>query len=570
MPNFFRDNPDLVARFEELDLAEVVEVLEHGYRSVEEFPDAPADYAEAVDAYRTALDLVGEIAGDFIAPRSAAIDAEGAHLVDGEVVYATGTTEARQRLAEAGFMGVIIPRRYGGLNFPATVYIMMIEMVSRADASMMTLFGYQDVGEAIATFGSDEVARRFLPDYAAGRHIGAMVLTEPGAGSDLQSVRLRAFQDADGTWRLRGVKHFISNGNGDLLLVLARSEPGTSGMMGLSLFAVHADDSVIVNRVEEKMGLHGSPTCELFFDDTPATLVGKRRFGLVQVLHVLNHARFSVAAQGLGIAEAAYREALAWARERRQFGTAIYDLAPVADMLMDMEVTLQASRALVYCGSQWLDRRNKLEEKLAAAKGSQADVGDAKTRFRQAARIVDFLSPAVKYWVTEAAVSVCYDAQQLHGGMGYMREMPVERMVRDVRITTIYEGTTQVQVGASLPGALDDVLAPVLPTVPDRPELAEAAARLADLRRLYESSRELLEKSDDERFRAASARDLVDLYVELYAGHLLAAQAASDDAKIPVVDRFVTRALAAAEGRAAAIRLGRGSDVDRRDLICGP
>ncbi len=569
MPNFFADNPDLVARFEELDLTEVVDVLEDGYTSVERFPEAPTCYEEAVDAYRTALELVGEIAGDFIAPRSAAIDAEGARLVDGRVVYAKGTREARQRLADAGFMGVIIPRAYGGLNFPATVYIMMIEMVSRADASMMTLFGYQDVGEAIATFGSEEAARRFLPDYAAGRHIGAMVLTEPGAGSDLQSVRLGAVQDADGTWRLRGVKHFISNGNGDLLLVLARSEPAVAGMMGLSLFAVHADDSVVVNRVEEKMGLHGSPTCELFFDDTPATLIGKRRFGLVQVLHVLNHARFSVAAQGLGIAEGAYREALAWARQRVQFGTVIYDMAPVADMLMDMEVTLQASRALVYAGSQWLDRRNKLEEKVARDKERGLDPGDAKARFRRAARIVDFLSPAVKYWVTEAAVSVCYQAQQLHGGMGYMREMPVERMVRDVRITTIYEGTTQVQVGASLAGAMDDVLADATPPVPDRADLAETGSRLAELRTLYESSRALLEKSDSDEFRAASARDLVDTYVELYAGHLLAAQAAGDDAKVAVADRFVTRALAAAEGRAAAIRLGRGSDLARRDLICG-
>ncbi len=390
MGSFFKDNQDLVAAFEGLDLEEVVDILESGYDD----PDGPSDYEDAMDNYRLALGLAGEIAADTIAPLSEEIDAHGATFSEGEVTYASGSEQAYQRLGQSGLAGVIVPRKHGGLGFPATIYIMMIEMVSRADASIMTMFGYQDIGEAIAEFATDEVAAKYLPEYAAGRHIGAMVLTEPGAGSDLQSIRLKAFQDEEGQWRLRGVKQFISNGNGQLLLVLARSEPDVEGTFGLSLFACHGGERVQVTRVEEKMGLHGSPTCELYFDDAPADMVGRRRYGLLHVLHVLNHARFSVAAQALGIAEAAAREARAYAKERVQFGRVIETMPPVADLLIGMAVDLEAGRAMLYDGTQRLDLRNKLEERISHVKAEGGDTKPLRARFKRLAAQVDFLSPA--------------------------------------------------------------------------------------------------------------------------------------------------------------------------------
>lgn len=566
MGNFFTDNRDLVAAFEDLDLEEVVGILEHGYRA----EDSPTDYADALENYRLALEMVGDISADYIAPRSAAIDAEGAHLEDGVVTYATGSTEIYRRLGEAGLTGVILPRRHGGINFPATIYIMMIEMVSRADASIMTMFGYQDVGEAIAVFGTDEVASKYLPEYAAGRHIGAMVLTEPGAGSDLQSIRLKAYQDEEGQWRLRGVKHFISNGNGDMLLVLARSEPEVDGMFGLSLFACRGGDRVQVNRIEEKMGLHGSPTCELYFDDAPADLVGKRRHGLIHVLHILNHARFSVAAQGLGIAEAAHRAARAYATERVQFGKVIETMPPVANLLIDMTVDLEAGRAMLYDGTQRLDLRNKLEEHIAERKQAGEDTSELRRRFKRLAAQVDLLSPAVKYWVTEAANSICYDAQQIHGGMGYMRELPLERYVRDVRITTIYEGTTQVQAGASLGHVLADVLADLFDewaALPRTAGTAPLADRLAALRSEVAAVAALVLEAG-ETAREAAARMVVDLYLGIYGGYLLTNQGETDKRKVTVATRFIGRTEAAVAAARVALEAGLLDDVaDAGDII---
>ena len=553
MPNFFTDSADLRAKFDQLDLRTVVEILEHGYG--EPSDEAPSSYEDAMDGYRLALELTGDIAGNYIAPRSTGIDAEGAHFSDGVVTYARGTDESRSRLAQAGLMGVIIPRKYGGLQFPATIYMMMIEMVSQADASMMTLFGYQDVGEAIALWGTHEQAQEFLPKYAAGERIGAMVLTEPGAGSDLQATRLQAHCDDAGQWYLKGTKHFISNGNGDLLLVLAKSEPGTDGIFGLSLFACHGD-AVNVNRVEEKMGLHGSPTCELYFDDAPAQLIGRQRFGLLQVVHILNHARFSVAAQALGIAQAAYDEALAYAQERVQFGRKIYSMPPVANMLIDMRVTLEANRALLYAGSQWLDLHNKLEEGIKHRKAAGEDRSEYALQLKRAAPILELLSPMVKYTVSEAANRVCYDAQQIHGGMGFIREIPVERYARDVRITSIYEGTSQVQIGGATKGVKADVLAPLFEEFAQRckrPELAPARASLEQTRHLFDESVSML-ADRNEAFTEVASKDLVDIYSGLYAGWLLMDEAQRDDRKVIIATRFAHRTLALAHAGVAHIR----------------
>lgn len=567
MANYFTDNPDLVDAFARLDLSDVVELLEHGY--TDDDPMAPRSYADAVEQYEAALEMVGDIAANFIAPRSQDIDSEGARLENGEVIYAAGTRESYDRLGEAGVTGVIIPRKYGGLNFPATIYVMMIEMVSRADTAMQTLFGYQDVGEAIAHFGTEAVAMKYLPGFCDGSRIGAMVLTEPGGGSDLARTRLKAFQDDDGQWRLRGTKQFISNGNGGMLLILARSEEGSDGMFGLSLFASDGTD-VQVARIEEKMGLHGSPTCELVFDDAPVDLVGKRRSGLLHVLYTLNHARYSVAAQGLGVAEAAYSAAYEYAREREAFGDIIYNIPAVADLLVGMRTSLDAGRAMTYAGCVWLDRRNRLEVAIEHRRKAGEATDDLKAAFKRAAAYTDFLSPAVKYWVTEEANRATYNAQQVHGGMGYMQELPLEQYARDVRITTIYEGTTQVLVGAALAGVRTDAMAEEIDALADQVDgrFGDQLAHLADLRSVIDDAVKLLDEDISEAERVGAARGLVDAYLGLWAGHLLLIEAAADERKEAVATRFILSTLADALGTLEQSRLGVHRLTASPDSIC--
>ncbi|GJM28799.1 MAG: acyl-CoA dehydrogenase [Cyclobacteriaceae bacterium] len=571
MSNFFNDNTDLKFQFDQLELEEVVEILEHEYTYTKQYITAPGDYSEAIENYQNALETLGDLAGNFIAPRAKMVDLEGAHHQNGAVQYAQGTKEALVQLAQGGFMGVIIPHQYGGLNFPATIYFMMIEIISRADASLMTLFGYQDVGEAISKFAPEEVAEKFLPKYTLGEHTGSMVMTEPGAGSDLQAIKLKAYQDKQGQWRLKGEKQFISNGCGDVLLVLARSEPDTNNMFGLSLFACHGGDSVQVNRIENKMGLHGSPTCALYFDDAPCYLVGKRRHGLIHVLYILNHARFSVAAQALGIAEAAYREALEYAKIREQFGKTIYSIPSVANLLIDMRVTIECNRTLLYAASQWLDLRNKLEEKLVSLKESGAERTKEQARFKEAAKIVDMLSPMVKYIITEDANKICYDAQQVHGGMGYMKEMEIERLVRDVRITTIYEGTSQIQILAAVKGVLTNVLGDHFDkyeqtSYPE--ELQGALNKLIEIRSIFEHCRTLIINHSDKPFRELASKDLVDMYAAIYTGHMVLKQVNEDGRKNMILQRFLTEALGRAHKSKVCLMQEKFMDLDSTDEFC--
>ena len=571
MPNYFTENTDLLYHFGRLDLEEVVRILERDYTEAGTYDHAPKTYRDAVEIYRGALELVGDLSVNFVASRAQGVDLEGAHLENGKVRYAQGTREALDKLSEAGLMGVIIPRKYGGANFPATIYMMMIEMISRADASLMTLFGYQDVGETIARLGTEEQGKEFLLKYTKGEWTGATCLTEPGAGSDLQSVKLQAYQDPGGQWRLRGVKHFISNGSGEVLVVLARSEAGTNNMFGLSLFVCRGGETVKVTHIEEKMGLNGSPTCELYFEDTPAQLLGRRRFGLINVLYILNHARFSVAAQAIGIAEAAFEEALKWCRERVQFGKALYSMPPISNILIDMRVAIEASRSLLYASSQWLDLRNKLEEEIAERKGHGKPLGDRQERFERAARYVDLLSPMVKYSVTEAANRVVYDAMQLHGGMGYMKEVPIERLYRDVRITSIYEGASSVQVVGASKSVMSDVLCDWLTERETRAishELQPVADQLKALRTLFLESLESVREHDQSSFREAAAKDLTDMYCNLFTGYLLLEEARSNERKKLIARRFVKRALSKAAAGAEAIRNGQYSDLSAADLFC--
>ena len=564
MANYFSDNRDLLLHFSSADLGVVVELLESGYDAgsggVDE-PPGPENYAEAMDVYRESLDVLGDICANFIAPRSAAIDAAGSELLDGKVTYARETEEARKKLAESGFMGVMLPRKYGGANFPATIYMMMIEMVSRADASLMTLFGYQDVGELIARFGSEQQAAEFLPGLASGEHIGCIVLSEPDAGSDLQAIKLKATEEKSGVWVLNGVKHFISNGCGDVLMVLARSEPKISNIFGLSLFVCPGSDAVKVAKVEEKMGLHGSPTCELVFEDAPAQLIGKRRFGLAKyILGSLDQARFSVAAQALGIAESAYSQAREYSERRVQFGEKIGEFPAVQGLLADMELSLASSRAMLYEGATWLDLKVQLEEALEHGRIDEASRAEARTRLRQATQFVSLLSPLVKYAVTEAANVVCYNAQQVFGGLGYIRETGIEQLVRDVRITTIYEGTSQIQIAASLKSVIGDVLRDQFDEwqsagYPDH--LDDIVTQIGATRARFDEYLEVLKGFENDRIKDAAARDLADIYSQIFASYLLLRLAADEAGQEHSARQFAILSYVSADSKLTALRKGK-------------
>ncbi|MEI6452837.1 MAG: acyl-CoA dehydrogenase family protein, partial [Actinomycetes bacterium] len=417
MSNFYDDNPDLQATLRRLDLARVVRLREDDYRQAGEFAYAPRDFEDALDSYERTLAIVGDIAGEFVAPRAEDVDRAGSELVDGEVCYAPGIAQGLERLRQADLMGITLPRKYGGLNFPISISVMIVEMVSRADPALMNIFGLQDIGETVNKFADEAMKAAYLPRFAGGAVTASMALTEPEAGSDLQNVQLKATQAGDGTWRLSGVKRFITNGCGQLSLVLARSEEGTTDARGLSMFLYERDEHMRIRRLEDKLGIHGSPTCELQFDDAPALLIGERRRGLTTyVMSLMNGARLAIAAQAQGIAEAAWRAAAKYARERVQFGAPIGDLTAVRAMLADMKVSLEAGRALLYETALIVDLKEVLEHRIAqitaaagaaggpAAAGPQGSADELKAlraELKRYTRLAALFTPLAKACCTE-------------------------------------------------------------------------------------------------------------------------------------------------------------------------
>ncbi|MFQ5603809.1 MAG: acyl-CoA dehydrogenase family protein [bacterium] len=571
MPNFFTDNPDLLFQFDYLDLEEIVALTEHDFEEAKEYNYAPKDYQDALDNYRKVLEIVGDIAGNFVAPRAGEVDIEEAAIENGRVRYARGTQEALEQLSQAELMGVTLPRKFGGLNFPATIYMMAIEMISRADASLMNLFGLQDIAETIHKFGDDDQRAEYLPKFSSGKSTGAMVLTEPDAGSDLQAVKLQAYLDDSGKWRLRGVKRFITNGGGDILLVLARSEAGTKDGRGLSLFVCYGDDSVKVRRIEHKLGIHGSPTCELQFNDTPAQLVGKRKFGLIKyVMDLMNGARLGVSAQALGIAQAAYEEALKYAKAREQFGRPIYQIPVVTNMLIDMRVALESNRSLLYATSKWVDLQHKLEQHIHELKELGKPVSDENARLREISKISALLTPMTKYVLTESANHICYDALQIHGGAGYMKEFSVERLVRDARITNIYEGTSQMQIVAAIGAVVNDILADYFTKKESKlykGNLEKLADHLKEIRELFLDSLKFVLDKKDKHFQDVAAKELVEMYSYLYVGYLLLEESEANKRKIFIANRYIVSALAAARKNSESIKNEQFSDLLHADEI---
>ncbi len=455
MPNFYADNDDIRFLFKHIDLGALAKLCEEDFKFASQFDSAPANADEAVRNYEMVLDSIGQLSGDFIAPRAESVDREGSTLnADGSVSYAKGIAESMDKLAKAEVMGFTLPHRFGGINFPNLVYSMATEIVSRADASLMNIFGLQGIAGTIDAFASEEIKQKYLHDFAAGKITGAMVLTEPDAGSDLQAVKLRAFQDNNGNWLLHGVKRFITNGCGEVLLVLSRSEPDRTGGLGLSLFVCDRGPTVHIRRLEDKLGIHGSPTCEIFFDNTPCQLIGERQRGLVTyVMALMNGARIGIAGQSLGIAEAAYRVARDYASSRKQFGTAIQKLPAVRDLLIDMKIAIEAGRAMLYETSRVVDINICFERQLELNPPKDKEKLKAlKEQSRRFDRLASMLTPMSKYICSEMANRVAYDSLQVLGGSGYMRDYAVERHARDARITTIYEGTSQLQIVAAVRG----------------------------------------------------------------------------------------------------------------------
>lgn len=544
MTNFFRDNEDILFHLKNMDLANIVNMREENFAEQAKFAEAPKDLDDALDNYERVLAIVGEIAGDFIAPRAAQVDKDGAQLIDGEVHFAQGTAEAIDRLRKADLMGFTLPRRFGGLNFPKTIYSLAIEMVSRADAALMNIFGLQEIAETIYRFGSEDQRERYLPRFCRGEVLGSMALTEPDAGSDLQAVALTAREGSDGAWYLNGVKRFITNGCAEISLVLARSEENMSGGRGLSLFVYERDGNMRIRRIEDKLGIHGSPTCELQFNNAKAELIGQRRFGLIKyTMALMNGARLGVSAQALGVAEAAFREANAYAASRIQFGKPIRTLTPVYEMLTDMQVAIEAGRTLLCETSRIVDIKESLEEIIEHHPERKNELQDKLKLYTKYAAL---FTPALKAYVTEMANKVCYDALQIHGGSGYMRDFPVERLVRDARITNIYEGTTQLQIVAAIGGVITGVIFERIneyETNNDFSAVADLHHKALELRKNLELALTHIKNKNDKAYQEYHERRLVEMGTDLIIAYLMCIDALKSDRKKIVAHAFINKAL---------------------------
>ena len=528
MANFYTDNKALQYHLHHPLMKEIVALRERNYTQCEKFDYAPLDFEDAMDSYERVLDIIGEVCGDIIAPNAKDVDLEGPHHENGRVRYAKGTEQNLKALNQAGLMGITLPRQYGGLNMSSIPYIMAADMVSRADAGFVNVWGLQDCAETINEFASDDQKERFLPRTCKGETL-AMDLTEPDAGSDLQSVMLKATQDEDGTWRLNGVKRFITNGDGDISLVLARSEEGTRDGRGLSMFIYDKrDGGMTVRRIEDKMGIHGSPTCELVFKNAKAELCGDRKLGLIKyVMSLMNGARLGIAAQSVGVSEAAYQEAIAYARSREQFGKAIINFPAVSEMVANIKAKLDASRTLLYECTRFVDMYKSLE---AISRERTLEPEERKT-MKAYNRLADAFTPLAKGMTSEFCNQNAYDCVQIHGGSGFMRDYACERIYRDARITSIYEGTTQLQVVAAIRHVTTGTYLNQIKEYAAR-EYSEAVApmkaKLEQMTAMYEETFEKIKAVEDADYITFHARRLVEMLGHIIMGYLLIGDASNE------------------------------------------
>lgn len=561
MSNFFTDNPDLMFTLKNLDMEEIVALRENDYKQAEQFDYAPENYEDAMDNYKRVMTEIGEITGERIAPRSRQVDEEGPTFKDGVVKYHPLTDKNLQDLKDAGVMGVMLPRQYGGLNFPTTIYTMMTEMVARADASLQNLIGLQDIAETICEFGSEEQRQKYLPRFASGEADGSMDLTEPDSGSDLQSVRLKATKGEDGKWYLNGMKRFITNGCSKIHLVLARSKEGTVDGRGLSMFICEACPELKVRRIEHKLGIHGVPTAELQYNNVPAELCGQERRGLTKyVMSLMNGARVAISGQALGIAEAAYREAKKYASERVQFKQSIDQFPAIYDMLAKMKIKVTAARALLYETTRMVDLRYAYVAQ---------DERSEKAKFYS--KVAAVLTPMSKALATEIANQVAYDSIQIHGGTGYMHDFDVERYYRDARITNIYEGTTQLQVVAAIGGIMQRVLDPIISEMLGMSCEGFDPALLKKVGVMFAKQKEAVQfvaDKKDSAYHDLRARNLVENETFVFVSLLMLRDAKKDAKRLPLAERYILDAAHDFERNYQVIMSGDLSTIEKhRDVI---
>lgn len=527
MANFFEDNKGLQFQLENPVMKEIIRLKERDFADYGKYDYAPKDFEDAMDSYKRVLSLIGEITGEVLANNAESVDNQGVRIEDNAIIYADGTKENHKTLTDAGVYGLSLPRQYGGLNFSYVPYVMAAEIVSRGDCGFANIWGLQDCAETIYEFANDEIKNKYLPMINQG-YTCSMDLTEPDAGSDLQSVRLKAtFDEKNNCWRLNGVKRFITNGDADIKLVLARSEEGTTDGRGLSYFVYdRRDGGVTIRRTENKLGIHGSPTGELVFNDAPAQLVGERKLGLIKyVMSLMNGARLGVGAQSVGLSEAAYREALQYANEREQFGKPIIKFQQVREMLAKMRAKTDATRALLYETARCVDMYKVYE---AISKERKLEIEERQT-LKTYTRLADMFTPLLKLFSSEYANQNTYDCIQVYGGSGFMKDYPCERMYRDARILTIYEGTSQLQVVAAIRGVVSGGYLNRIKEYENQALSSENAEALQELRNILLPLREDFEQcvAKINEFGSASeahefnSRRLVEMAGYIIMAHLL-------------------------------------------------
>ena len=528
MANFFLDNTDLQLQLEHPLMERLMELRERGYAEREQYDFAPQDFDDAMDSLRRVMELAGEVCGETLAANAESVDREGPHHEGDRVRYASGTVENLAAFHAAGLDGMALPRRFGGLNLPLLSSIMVNEMIARADAGFQNVWGLQDCAETLNEFGSEEQKAKYLPMTVEGA-TWSMALTEPDAGSDLGAVMLKAaWFEERGCWLLNGVKRFITNGDGDLSLVLARTEEGTTDARGLSMFVYDKrNGGVKVRRIEHKLGIKGSPTCELVYQDAPAELVGDRRMGLIKyVMSLMNAARLGIGAQSVGTCEAAYREALKYAGEREQFGKPIIRFTAVAELLQQMKAKTQAVRTLLYETARFVE----IYKALAAISKERALEGEERQEMKFYNRLADGFTPLLKLFASEYANQLAYDAIQIHGGSGFMQDYPCERIYRDARIMSIYEGTSQLQVVAAINGVTKGTFLEQIERYATAAYSEPMQSQVASLQRLTEQLRTMIERVEtlDKEcagYKELHARRLVETVGYIVMGYLLVRQA---------------------------------------------
>ena len=511
MANYYSDHPEIEFHLNHPLMKRVVDLKERNYVEKDQFEDAPVNYEDAIENYKRLLDITGDVAANIIEPNSEDVDLEGPHLENGRMIYASKTFENLDATRKAGLWGLSMPRRYGGLNLPNAIFSMASEIIAAADAGFQNIWSLQSCIDTLYEFGSEEQRQKYIPRICAGETM-SMDLTEPDAGSDLQRVMLKATQDEDGTWRLNGVKRFITNGDSDIHLVLARSEEGTKDGRGLSMFIYDKrDGGVTVRHIEHKLGIHGSPTCELVYKNAKAELCGNTRLGLTKyVMALMNGARLGIAAQSVGVEQEAYNEGLAYAKERAQFGEKIINFPAVYDMLSRMKAKLDAGRSLLYCCARYVDIYKALEDIARDSKLTPEE----RQEMKKYTRLADAFTPLAKGMNSEYANQNAYDAISIHGGSGFIMEYKCQRLFRDARIFSIYEGTTQLQVVAAIRyitnGTYLNIIKEMLESeVSD--DLKALKARVAKLADLYEAAINKVKEANDQAVHDFLARRLYNM-----------------------------------------------------------